>query len=256
MRLPEAIFLQTVTGDYPDDQSAMNPSDIDIVLRADPKTVRVCPGRRSPPPRSFTTASTGMAGRSPWRLGMYCGASWTFTKRMAGNRWWRRNSSFPGEPNIDSDYPLKPRGPLRQARDRAPGIQHCRGERVRSPLDDMYSFCEAQDIEIDTLIHESGAAQMEINLLHGYPMSLADQAFLSSAPREKRPCATKCTPLSWPNRWPRSPAAPCICIRASSMPRRARTSSATPMARRPRCSSTYRGLQKYLPAPCPCLHPT
>jgi len=28
------------------------------------------------------------------------------------------------------------------------------------------------------LIHESGAAQMEINLLHGYPMSLADQAFL------------------------------------------------------------------------------
>ena len=42
----------------------------------------------------------------------------------------------------------------------------------------MYSFCEAQDIEIDTLIHEAGAAQMEINLLHGYPMSLADQAFL------------------------------------------------------------------------------
>ncbi len=42
----------------------------------------------------------------------------------------------------------------------------------------MYSFCEAQDIEIDTLIHESGAAQMEINLLHGYPMNLADQAFL------------------------------------------------------------------------------
>ena len=26
MRLPEAIFLQTVTGDYPEDQSAMNPS--------------------------------------------------------------------------------------------------------------------------------------------------------------------------------------------------------------------------------------
>ena len=37
MRLPEAIFLQTVTGDYPEDQSAMDPSDIDIVLKADPK---------------------------------------------------------------------------------------------------------------------------------------------------------------------------------------------------------------------------
>src|ERR1700712_5230216 len=48
MRLPEAIFLQTVTGDYPDDQSAMNPSDIDIVLKADPKTVRVVPWAAEP----------------------------------------------------------------------------------------------------------------------------------------------------------------------------------------------------------------
>ena len=48
MRLPEAIFLQTVTGDYPEDQSAMNPSDIDIVLKADPKTVRVVPWAAEP----------------------------------------------------------------------------------------------------------------------------------------------------------------------------------------------------------------
>ena len=39
-------------------------------------------------------------------------------------------------------------------------------------------FCEAQDIEIDTLIHEDGPAQMEINLIHGDPLDLADQAFL------------------------------------------------------------------------------
>src|SRR5258707_6766597 len=48
MRLPEAIFLQTVTRDYPEDQSAMKPSDIDIVLRADPKTVRVVPWAAEP----------------------------------------------------------------------------------------------------------------------------------------------------------------------------------------------------------------
>ena len=40
MRLPESIFLQTVTGEYPDDASAINPSEIDIVLKADPKTIR------------------------------------------------------------------------------------------------------------------------------------------------------------------------------------------------------------------------
>ena len=32
MRMPESIFLQTVTGEYPDDTSAINPSEIDIVL--------------------------------------------------------------------------------------------------------------------------------------------------------------------------------------------------------------------------------
>ena len=42
----------------------------------------------------------------------------------------------------------------------------------------MYQFCEDQDIEIDTLIHEDGPAQMEINLIHGNPLDLADQAFL------------------------------------------------------------------------------
>jgi glutamine synthetase len=45
-------------------------------------------------------------------------------------------------------------------------------------FDDMYQFCEDQDIEIDTLIHEDGPAQMEINLIHGNPLDLADQAFL------------------------------------------------------------------------------
>ncbi len=45
-------------------------------------------------------------------------------------------------------------------------------------FDDIYAFCEAQEIEIDTLIHEDGAAQMEINLIHGDAMSLADQVFM------------------------------------------------------------------------------
>jgi glutamine synthetase len=45
MRLPESIFLQTVTGDYPDDDRAISPSDIDVVMKADPTTVRVVPGQ-------------------------------------------------------------------------------------------------------------------------------------------------------------------------------------------------------------------
>ena len=37
MRLPESIFLQTVTGEYPADDSSISPSEIDIVQSL-PKT--------------------------------------------------------------------------------------------------------------------------------------------------------------------------------------------------------------------------
>jgi glutamine synthetase len=45
-------------------------------------------------------------------------------------------------------------------------------------IDDIYHLSEAQGLEIDTLTHEEGAAQMEINLRHGDPLNLADQVFL------------------------------------------------------------------------------
>ena len=83
------------------------------------------------------------------------------------------------EPNVDADYPLKP--PVGRSGRAEPGRQSYSIAAVNEfdPLfDDIYAFCEAQDIEIDTLIHEDGPAQMEINLLHGNALDLADQAFL------------------------------------------------------------------------------
>jgi len=59
---------------------------------------------------------------------------------------------------------------------------------------DIYQFCEDQDIEIDTLIHEDGPAQMEINLIHGYPLDLADQAFLFK--RTAREAALRISPTT------------------------------------------------------------
>ena len=44
-------------------------------------------------------------------------------------------------------------------------------------IDDIYDFAEAQGFEIDTIIQEGGAGQVEINLLHGDPVKLADQVF-------------------------------------------------------------------------------
>jgi len=44
-------------------------------------------------------------------------------------------------------------------------------------FDDVYDACEAQNIDVDTLIHEAGNGQYEFNVTHGEPMSVADQSF-------------------------------------------------------------------------------
>jgi len=181
MRLPESIFLQTVTGDYPfDTSSAMSPAEIDIVLKADPRTVRVVPWAAEPTAQVIHDCfySDGrrvtMAPRHVLRhvLELYAQRGWepVIAPEL---------EFYLIEPNIDADYPLKP--PVGRSGRAEPGRQSYSIAAVNEfdPLfDDIYAFCEAQDIEIDTLIHEDGPAQMEINLLHGDPLDLADQAFL------------------------------------------------------------------------------
>jgi glutamine synthetase len=181
MRLPESIFLQTVTGDYPADTSAaMSPAEIDIVLKADARTVRVVPWAAEPTAQVIHDCfySDGrrvtMAPRHVLRhvLELYAQRGWepVIAPEL---------EFYLIEPNIDADYPLKP--PIGRSGRAEPGRQSYSIAAVNEfdPLfDDIYAFCEAQDIEIDTLIHEDGPAQMEINLLHGDPLDLADQAFL------------------------------------------------------------------------------
>src|SRR5690606_37153491 len=83
------------------------------------------------------------------------------------------------EPNTDADYPLKP--PIGRSGRPEIGRQSYSIQAVNefdALFEDMYDYSEAQGLEIDTLIHEDGAAQMEINLLHGDPIVLADQVYL------------------------------------------------------------------------------
>src|SRR6202166_421642 len=181
MRLPESIFLQTVTGDYPPDtSSAMSPEEIDIVLKADPKTVRVVPWAAEPTAQVIHDCYYSDGRRvtmAPRQLLQH-------VLELYAERGWQAVVAPELEfyliaPNIDAAYRLKP--PVGLSGRAEPGRQSYSIAAVNEfdPLfDDVYAFCEAQDIEIDTLIHEDGPAQMEINLLHGDPQNLADQAFL------------------------------------------------------------------------------
>jgi glutamine synthetase len=181
MRLPESIFLQTVTGDYPvDTSSAMSPAEMDIVLKADPKTVRVVPWAAEPTAQVIHDCYYS-DGR---RVTMAPRQVLQHVLELYEQRGWEpvvapELEFYLVEPNIDADYQLKP--PVGRSGRAEPGRQSYSIAAVNEfdPLfDDVYAFCEAQEIEIDTLIHEDGPAQMEINLLHGEALGLADQAFL------------------------------------------------------------------------------
>ncbi len=180
MRLPESIFLQTVTGEYPDDDSSINPSEIDIDLVGDPKSIRAVPWAAEPTALVIHDCfyddgrPVPMSPRYVLRrvLELYSARGWRPVVAP-------ELEFFLVEPNIDPDYPLKP--PVGRSGRPEIGRQAYSIAAVNEfdPLfDDIYAFCEAQNLDIDTLIHEAGAAQMEINLIHGDALDLADQAFL------------------------------------------------------------------------------
>ncbi len=81
--------------------------------------------------------------------------------------------------NADPDYPLHPPSG-RSGRSIVGGQAYSIAgvNEFDELVDDIYHYSEKQGLEIDTLIHEEGPAQLEINLRHGDPVELADQVFL------------------------------------------------------------------------------
>jgi glutamine synthetase len=82
------------------------------------------------------------------------------------------------EMQADEDIPLTP--PVGRTRRTEAGRQSFSIDAINeydSIFDVIYDWCEIQGLQLDTLIHEMGTAQMEINLDHGDPLDLADQVF-------------------------------------------------------------------------------
>ncbi len=180
MRLPEGIFLQTVTGEWPTDDAVINPMEIDIDLVGDPNSIRLVPWAPEPTAQVIHDCFyddgrvVPMSPRYLLRrvMELYAAKGW---KPVVAPEL----EFFLVEPNVDADYPLKP--PVGRSGRAEAGRQSYSIAAVNEfdPLfEDIYAYCEAQRIDIDTLIHEDGAGQMEINLIHGDPLELADQAFL------------------------------------------------------------------------------
>ena len=182
LRLPEAIFIQSVTGEYPPDEEdrLTDPAIIDITLKADASTVRLVPWAREPTAQIIHDCHykngdpVPMAPRQVLQrvLALYAAKGWEpvlapeLEFYLVGR-------------NTDPDYPLAP--PIGRSGRQETGRQSYSVDAVNEfdPLfEEMYDFCEVQELDLDTLIHEEGAGQVEINFLHGEPLTRADQVFL------------------------------------------------------------------------------
>ena len=179
MRLPEAVLLQTVTGEFPADEM-LDLTDPDMELRPDPDSLRVVPWAVDPTAQlifdcfSPDGVPVETAPRNVLRRVLKLYEELGFTPVVAPEMEFYLIS-----PNPDPDIPLIP--PVGRTGRSEFGRRSFSIDAVNEfdPLfEEIYDYCHAQNLEVDTLIHEVGAAQMEINFLHGDALDLADQVFL------------------------------------------------------------------------------
>ncbi len=179
LRLPESIFAQTVTGEDPED-GVIDPVDRDVRLRPDPDSLRLVPWYDEPTAVVIVDCHYHDGRPVPF-YSRHVLQRILAHYREAGLRpvVAPELEFFFTKINTDPDYPLEP--PVGRSRRPESARQSFGIDAVNEfdpVFEDVYDWCEVMEIDIDTLTHEAGAAQMEINFNHGDPLELADQAFL------------------------------------------------------------------------------
>lgn len=182
VHLPISIFHQTITGDYvgfEEDGQALY-AESDLMMVPDLSTIRPAPWASSPTAQVIHDATwqngspVEVAPRNVLKhvLALYAKEGWTPVVAPELEFYLTKT-------NADPDYPLEP--PIgRSGRPGAGRQAYSLGavDEYDKIVDDIYEFAELQYLKIDTIIQEGGAAQLEINLLHGDALHLADQVFL------------------------------------------------------------------------------
>ena len=179
MFLPTSVFHQTISGDYVDMDIADQWTESDMVLKpdyvaaaaspwADDITLQVIHSAEDLSGRPVPVAPRNVLKRV---VALYEAEGWqpVVAPEM---------EFYLIKPNLNPNEPIEP--PVgrtgRQMVSRQAYSMSAVDE-YGKVIDDIYDFAEAQGFEIDTIIQEGGAGQVEINLLHGDPVKLADQVF-------------------------------------------------------------------------------
>jgi len=176
--LPNSIFLQTITGAWADNPAgALTEPDMLLIpdfstATASPwtadVTVQIIHDAQDQQGNPISTAPRNVLRRV---VELYNAEGWQpiVAPEM---------EFFLTARNLDPNMPVIP--PMGRSGRRAAGKQAYSMSAVDEygkVIDDIYDFAEAQGFEIDGILQEGGAGQVEINLAHGDPVRLADEIF-------------------------------------------------------------------------------
>ena len=178
--MPQSIFYQTIDGQYVDMEDIENQwTEADMVLKPDYATATAAPWAGDVTLQvihdvlNLDGSPVDIVPRNVLKrvLGLYAAEGWKPVVAPELEFYLTR-------PNLDPDLPIEP--PMGRTGRRVASRQAYSMVAVDDygkVIDDIYDFAEAQGYEIDTIIQEGGAGQIEINLVHGDPVKLADQVF-------------------------------------------------------------------------------
>jgi len=179
MRLPESVFIQTVTGEFID-EPVINPADRDIIVRPDLNTLRRLPWAEEPAASVVNDcfyedgSAVDISPRQVLQNVLQAYKDLNMTPVVAPELEFylvKRNT----EPNMEVEPPIGRSG--RQETVRQPFSIDALDE-FEPVFDEIHRYSEAMNIKIDTLEHEMGTAQFEINFEHGDPLYICDQVLM------------------------------------------------------------------------------
>ncbi len=177
--LPLSIFYQTIAGDYVDMEIDNQWTESDMVLTPDYSTAVAVPWSDDVAVqvihdvKHLNGEPIEIIPRNVLKrvLALYKNEGWTPIVAPEIEFYLTKK-------NIDPAKPIEP--PMGRTGRRVVSRQAYSMMAVDdygSVIDDIYDYAEAVGLQIDTIIQEGGAGQIEINLVHGDPIRLADQVF-------------------------------------------------------------------------------
>lgn len=181
LRLPSSVFSVTITGNYADtDADDFLYRDPDVTLLPDINSICVAPGFRTP--TAFVVADAlhrngdqfEVAPRYVLKriLAKYAEMGWEMVVAP-------ELEFYLTEINSDPDLPIVPprgRSGRAESSPQPYGLESV--TEFEDIIEEIYDNSEVASLQLDTMIHEGGTAQLEINFNHGEPVALCDQVVI------------------------------------------------------------------------------